>query len=168
MLIKLQVLKTSLQNNSGTNEETLMEKYISPKLRQKNYWRCKIKIRLIKINIIYNNGIPKKIIILLDHTTNELSKFRTSDWVEINNESKGRYDNTNIRFKTTATRSSLCDYGDAYILVKGTILVPNTAAAGTGVNNTNKKSLFKNCAPFTDCIAEINNAQIDDAQKLMH
>ena len=82
----------------------------------------------------------KKKKILLDHTTNQPSKFRTSDWVEINNESKGRYDNTNIRFKTTATRSSLCDYGDAYILVKGTILVPNTAVAGAGINNTNKKS----------------------------
>ena len=86
-----------------------MEKYISPKLRQKKYWWCKIKIRLIKINIIYNNGIPKKKKILLDHTTNQPSKFRTSDWVEINNESKGRYDNSNIRFKTMATRSSLCD-----------------------------------------------------------
>ena len=63
-------------------------------------------------------------------------------------------------------RSSLCDYSDACILVKGTITVPNTAAAGAAVNNTNKKVIFKNCAPFTDCIAEINNAQVDDAQKI--
>ena len=49
-------------------------------------------------------------------------------------------------------RSSLCDYSDAYILVKGTITVPNMVAAGAAVNNTNKKVKFKNCAPFTDCI----------------
>ena len=63
-------------------------------------------------------------------------------------------------------RSNLCDYSDAYILVKGTITVPNTAAAGAAVNNTNKKVIFKNCAPFTDCITEINNTQVDDAQNI--
>ena len=51
-------------------------------------------------------------------------------------------------------------------LVKGTITVPNTAAAGAAVNNTNKRVVFKNCAPFSDCITEINNAQVDDAQKI--
>ena len=39
------------------------------------------------------------------------------------------------------------------------------AAAGAAVNNTNKKVIFKNCAPFTDCITEINNMQVDDNQK---
>ena len=52
-------------------------------------------------------------------------------------------------------KSSLCDYSDAYILVKGTIAVNNTAAADADENNTNKKVLFKNCAPFTNCISEI-------------
>ena len=46
-------------------------------------------------------------------------------------------------------RSNLCDYSDAYILVKGTITVPNAAAAGAAVNNISKKLIFKNCAPFT-------------------
>ena len=63
-------------------------------------------------------------------------------------------------------RSNLCDHSDAYMLVKGTIAVPNTAAAGTAVNNTNKKVIFKNCAPFTDCITEINNIQVHDAQRI--
>ena len=85
--------------------------------------------------------------------------------VEINDESKGRYDNSNIRFKTTTIRSSLCDYSDAYIFVKGLITVPNTAAADAVVNKTNKKVIFKNYTPFTDCITEINNTHIDDAQK---
>ena len=53
--------------------------------------------------------------------------------------------------------SFLCDYSDAYILVKGTITVPKTTAAGAAVNNTNKEVIFKNCAPFTNCITEINN-----------
>ena len=63
-------------------------------------------------------------------------------------------------------RSNLCDYCDAYILVKGTITVPNTAAAGAVVNNTNKKVMFKNCAPFNDCITQINNRQVEDAQDI--
>ena len=61
-------------------------------------------------------------------------------------------------------RSSLCDYSDAYILVKGNISVNNTAAAGAAANNINKKVIFKNCAPFTNCISKINNTQIDNAE----
>ena len=61
-------------------------------------------------------------------------------------------------------RSSLCDYRDAYILVKGNISVNNTAAAAAAANNTNEKVIFKNCAPFTNCISKINSAQIDNAQ----
>ena len=53
-----------------------------------------------------------------------------------------------------------------YILIKRTITVSITVAAGAAVNNTNKKVIFKNCAPFTDCITEINNTQVDDAQKI--
>ena len=61
-------------------------------------------------------------------------------------------------------KSSLCDYSDAYILFKGKIRVDNTAAAGDDANNTAKKLMFKNCAPFTDCISEINNTQVDNAK----
>ena len=57
-------------------------------------------------------------------------------------------------------KSSLCDHSDAYILVKGTITANNTAAADADANNTNKKVIFKNCAPFTNCISEINNIDI--------
>ena len=60
-------------------------------------------------------------------------------------------------------RSSLCDYSDAYILVKGNITVNNTAAAAAAANNANKKVIFKNCAPFTNCISKINNTKIDNA-----
>ena len=61
-------------------------------------------------------------------------------------------------------RSSLYDYSDAYVLVKGDITVNNTAAVGAAANNTNKKVIFKNCAPFTNCISKINNTQIDNAE----
>ena len=95
----------------------------------------------------------QKMMNLLDDTTNQPSKFRTRDWVEINDESKGIYDNSNITFK-------------AFILVKGTVTVSNAAAADAAVNNTNKKVIFKNYTPFTDCITEINDTQIDDGQKI--
>ena len=63
-------------------------------------------------------------------------------------------------------KASLCDYSDAHILVKGTITVNNTAAQGAVANNTNEKVIFKNCAPFTNCISEINNTQIDNAKDI--
>ena len=89
-----------------------------------------------------------------DNTLNQPSKFRTRNWIEINDESRGAYNvNSQIKFKTTMLKSSLCDYSDAYILVKGTITVNNTAAQ-------------KNCAPFTNCISEINNTQIDHAKDI--
>ena len=65
-------------------------------------------------------------------------------------------------------RSSLWNYGDAYILVKGNISVNDTAApAAAAANNTNKKVIFKNCAPFTNCISKINNTQIDNAEYIV-
>ena len=102
-----------------------------------------------------------------DNTPNQPSKFRTRNWIEINDESRGTYNgNSQIKFKTTMLKSSLCDYSDAYILVKGTISVNSTAAQDAAANNTNKKVIFKNCAPFTNCISEINNTQIDNAKDI--
>ena len=102
-----------------------------------------------------------------DNTLNQASKFKTRNWIEINDESRGAHNvNSQIKFKTTMLKSSLCDYSDAYILVKGTISVHNTAAQGAAANNTNKKVIFKNCAPFTNCISEINNTQIDNAKDI--
>ena len=65
---------------------------------------------------------------------------------------------------TTMLKSSLCDYSDANIYVRGTITVNNTAAADTNANNANKKVIFKNCAPFTNCISQINNADLDNTK----
>ena len=109
----------------------------------------------------------QKIANLIDDTSNQPSKFRIRNLIEINDESRGAYNvNSQIKFKTTMLKSSLCDYSDAYILVKGTISVNNTAAAGTAVNNDDKKVIYKNCTPFTNCISEINNKQIDNAKDI--
>ena len=60
------------------------------------------------------------IINLLDNTPNQPSKFRTTNWAEINDNSRGTYStNIQIKFKITMLKSRLCDCSDAYILVKG-------------------------------------------------
>ena len=97
--------------------------------------------------------------------SNQPSKFRTRNWVKTNDEIRGEYSpNKQIRFKAAMLRSSLCDYSYAYILVEGNISVNNTATDGAAANNTNKKVIFKNCAPFTNCISKINNTEIDNAE----
>ena len=66
----------------------------------------------------------QKVINLLDNTPNQPTKFRTKNWAEISDESHGVYNtDSQIKFKTSILRSSLCDYSDAYILVKGTISI---------------------------------------------
>ena len=66
----------------------------------------------------------QKIINLLDNTPNQPTKFRTKNWIEINDDSHGMYNtNSQIKFKTSMLRSSLCDYSDADILVSGTIFL---------------------------------------------
>ena len=104
---------------------------------------------------------------MLNKESNKPSKFRTKNWVEINDSIRSAYSpNKQIRFKTAMLRSSLRDYSDAYILVKGNITVNNTAAAAAAANNTNKNVIFKNRVPFTNCISKINNAQIDNAENI--
>ena len=61
-------------------------------------------------------------------------------------------------------RSSLCDYSDVNILAKRNISVNSTAAADATANNVTEKVMFKSCTPFTNCISEINNTQIDNAE----
>ena len=91
----------------------------------------------------------QKISNLLNDATNKPSKFRTSNWVEINDNIRGAYSpNKQIRFKAVMLRCSLCDYSDAYILVKG-----------PAANNTDKKVISKNCASFTNCISKVNNTK---------
>ena len=70
----------------------------------------------------------------LDNVSNQPSKFRTKNWAEINDSVRGLYSpNKQTKFKTTMLRSSLCDYSDAYILVKGNVSANNTAADGVQI-----------------------------------
>ena len=69
--------------------------------------------------------------------------------------------NKNIRFKSSMLRSDLCDYGNAYIVVKETITVE-----GDNDEKRNKKLTFKNNAPFRSCISKINNTFIDSAEDI--
>ena len=105
----------------------------------------------------------------IDDPSDQPSKFRTKNWVEINDESKGTYNaNSQIKFKTTMLKSSLCDYSDAYILVKGKITSTgggDNAAARQG-DERDKGAAFRNCVPFTNCISEIKNSQIDNAKDI--
>ena len=107
----------------------------------------------------------QKIANLLESTLDNLSKFRTRNWVEINDKSRGNYANSDIRFKTTMLRSNLCDYTDSYILVTGTITITGAGddAVARRADERNKVVTFKNCAPFTKCISRINNTEIDNA-----
>ena len=65
-------------------------------------------------------------------------------------------------------KSSLCDYSDAYILVKGTITIAGAGddAAARQADERDNGATFKNCAPFTNCISEINNTQVDNAKDI--
>ena len=83
----------------------------------------------------------QKIINLLENTPNQLRKFRTKYLV---------------KFKTSMLRSSLCNYNNAYILLSAIITVAATAG--------NNRKIIKNFAPFTNCISEVNNTQIDNAK----
>ena len=105
----------------------------------------------------------QKIIYFLDNTPDQQSKLRTNNLVELNDESRGTYNEDNqIRFKTSMLWSSLCYYSNAYKLVKKTITVTNTAARGQPNNGANKDVIFTNYEVFINCISRINNTQVDD------
>ena len=112
--------------------------------------------------------------------------FITKKWIEVYDQSEGNYNvNKEIRIKTSMLRSDLCDFSDACIVVKGNITVtqktftaddidaPNNTAANVNATNTvnnnafgNKKLVFKNNAPFINCISKINGVKIDNAEDL--
>ena len=92
-------------------------------------------------------------------------KFVTKKWIEINDLSSGQYSvNKSIKFETSMLRSDLCDYSDAYIVVKGTIDLL-TAAANEN-DKVQKNVAFKNNAPFRSCISKINSTLIENAEDL--
>ena len=104
-----------------------------------------------------------------DNESKQLSKFVTRKYVKDKSLSNIYNENISIRFKTPMLRSDLCDYSDAYILVKGTI-----TATAPGVNKNannirdkrNRPLILKNNAQFVSCITRINGELIEDADDL--
>ena len=112
----------------------------------------------------------------------DLLKCVTKKWTEAYDQSEGNYNvNKEIRIKTSMLRSDLFDFIDAYIVGKGNITVAkkiftandfevpsNTADNATATNNAfgEKKLVFKNNAPFINCISKINGTKTDNAEDL--
>ena len=104
---------------------------------------------------------------LLDRPRNRLSKFVTKNWVKVNRLRGGNYDpKKQIRYKTPMLRSDLCNYSDAYVLVKGTITVTAPAEADNIRDKKNRPLVLKNNAPFISCISKINDELIENAEDL--
>ena len=100
-----------------------------------------------------------------DNESEKLSKFVTREYVRVNSLSNAYNENKSIRFKTLMLRSNLCDYSDAYILVKGTITV--TAPGANNIRDKrNRPLILKDNAPFVSCITRINGELIEDANDL--
>ena len=110
----------------------------------------------------------QKVANLLESTSDNLSKFTTRNWVEINDESRGNCANSDIRFKTTMLRSNPSDYADSYILVKGTITITGAGddTAARRAYERSKGATFKNYVPFTKCTSRINNTDIVNAHDI--
>ena len=107
----------------------------------------------------FHKILTQKIVNSLNDIDNKSSKSATKKWYVIGSESKGNYSPVNrIKFLTSSLESSLCDYSDAYILVKENITV-------TG-GNVNTKVAFKNCAPFKECRTEINETFVDRTEHI--
>ena len=104
-----------------------------------------------------------------DNESKQLSKFVTREYVKVNTLSNTYNENKSIRFKTPMLRSNLCDYSDAYILVKGTITVMAPGVNDNADNIRDKRNrpvILKNNAPFVSCITRINGELIEDADDL--
>ena len=108
----------------------------------------------------------QKIINLLSTTPDKMLRVIIDKWIEVHDQSgnnENRYTpSKQIRFKTSVLRSNLCDFSNAYIIVKGTI----TVKQGSKNSRKNRPLAFKNNAPFISCISKINNTLIDDAEDL--
>ena len=104
-----------------------------------------------------------------DSESEQLSKSVTREYVKVHSLSDTYNENKSIRLKTPMLRSNLCDYSDAYILVKGTITVTATGVNNDANNIRDKKNrplILKNNTQFVSCITRINGELIEDADDL--
>ena len=104
---------------------------------------------------------------LLDSESENLSKFVTREYVKVNSLSNTYNENKLGRFKTSMLRSNLCDYADAYVLVKGTITVNGIVnGVENEINRRHRPLILKNNAPFVSCITRINGELVEDVDDL--
>ena len=93
-----------------------------------------------------------------------VSKFVAKQWIDINDLSSSQHsDKKNIQFETLVLRSDLCDFSDAYIVVKRS----TTVEEDNDDKTKNKKPIFKNNAPFRSCISKINKNFLWTMQKIL-
>ena len=111
----------------------------------------------------------QKVTNFLETASGNVPRFFTKKWVKVHDQSgsaENRYKpSKQIRFETLMLRSDLCDFKDAYIVVKGTITLTKTDGRGF-IDIRNKFLAFKNNAPLINCTAKINNILIDNAEDL--
>ena len=98
----------------------------------------------------------QKILNLLNEAND--SKFVTRKWNIVNDLSNGNYNLGNeITYNTEVLKSNLCDYNDAYILVRGDIYF---------IGHHATQVAFENCAPVTKRIKKLDGTTTDDAEEL--
>ena len=97
----------------------------------------------------------QKVVNLFDTTFDDINlpNFVTKKWIEVYDQSEKNYNVNNQCY--------LSGFSDAYIVVKGVVAVTNPNDA-----KINKAVVYKNIAPFTNCISKINAVQIDNAEEL--
>ena len=101
---------------------------------------------------------------LLGHISDKVLRFFSKKWIAVHNQSGETYNtNKQIRFKTSMLRSDLCDFSDAYIVVKGIVTV---SADGRDRDEMNRQAILKNNAPFISCISKINGVLVENAEDL--
>ena len=101
---------------------------------------------------------------LLGSTSDKVPRFTTKKWIEVHDRFGGAYStNKQIRFKTPMLRSDLCDYNDAYIVLKGIIIVTGEERDR---DESNRQVISKHNAPFISCVSKINGALIENVEDL--
>ena len=106
----------------------------------------------------------QKIKNLLGNTPDKVPRFINKKWTEVHNQTGETYNtNKQIRFKTSMLRSDLCDFSDAYIVVKGIVTV---SVDERDRDEMNRQVILKNNARFVSCISKTNGVLVENAEDL--